>query len=131
MDSLLDVLILTPEAEPVMIGSANTNVIEKISNVSDISNQGWFFDSSYGDFIAGKFLFGKNSSVSNDELKLEIIQWDGSTEAKIQSSVLEEVTLDQVTQEENFQSQYVILVVIIVVAVAAAIYYMKGYKTKN
>ena len=131
LDSLLDVLILTPEAEPVMIGSANTNVIEKISNVSDISNQGWFFDSSYGDFIAGKFLFGKNSSVSNDELKLEIIQWDGSTEAKIQSSVLEEVTLDQVTQEENFQSQYVILVVIIVVAVAAAIYYMKGYKTKN
>ena len=129
LDSLLDLIIVTPENEPIMIGSANTNIIEKISTVSDIRNKGWFFDSPYGSFIAGKFLFGETSSVTNDELKLEIIPWDGNSQVEIQSSVLEDMIEGEIKEEpEENQSQYVILAVIIVVSIAAAIYYMKGYK---
>ena len=129
LDSLLDLIIITPETQPIMIGSANANIIEKISTVSDIRNKGWFFDSPYGSFIAGKFLFGETSLVTNDELKLEIIPWDGNAQVEIQSSVLEDIIESEVKEEiEESQSQYVILAVIIVVAVAAAIYYMKGYK---
>ncbi len=129
LDSLLDLIIITPENQPIMIGSANANIIEKISTVSDIRNKGWFFDSPYGSFIAGKFLFGETSLVTNDELKLEIIPWDGNAQVEIQSSVLEDIIESEVKEEiEESQSQYVILAVIIVVAVAAAIYYMKGYK---
>ena len=130
LDSLLDLIIVTPENQPIMIGSANANIIEKISTVTDIRNKGWFFDSPYGSFIAGKFLFGETSLVTNDELKLEIIPWDGNTQVEIQSSVLLEDMIESEVKEEveENQSQYVILAVIIVVAVAAAIYYMKGYK---
>ena len=130
LDSLLDLIIVTPENQPIMIGSANANIIEKISTVTDIRNKGWFFDSPYGSFIAGKFLFGETSLVTNDELKLEIIPWDGNTQVEIQSSVLLEDVIESEIEEEveENQSQYVILAVIIVVAVAAAIYYMKGYK---
>ena len=130
LDSLLDLIIITPENQPIMIGSANANIIEKISTVTDIRNKGWFFDSPYGSFIAGKFLFGETSLVTNDELKLEIIPWDGNTQVEIQSSVLLEDMIESEVKEEveENQSQYVILAVIIVVAVAAAIYYMKGYK---
>ena len=128
LDSLLDLIIVTPENQPIMIGSTNVKIIEKISNVSDINNKGWFFDSPYGNFIAGKFLFGESNLVTNDELKLEIVPWDEEI-GEIQSSVLAEITEDtSVEESEVEQSQYVILAIIIVVAVAAAIYYLKGYK---
>jgi hypothetical protein len=129
LDSLLDLIIVTPENQPIMIGSANANIIEKISTVSDIRNKGWFFDSPYGSFIAGKFLFGETNLVTNDELKLEIIPWDGNAQVEIQSSVLEDIIENEAKEEiDESQSQYVILAIIIVVAIAAAIYYMKGYK---
>jgi hypothetical protein len=131
LDSLLDLIILTPEKEPIMIDSANTFVIEKISNVTDINKKGWFFELPYGDFTAGKFLFGKSNSVTNDELKLKIVAWDGISEVKIESSVLKKVISVQEEEGEEEQSQYVIIAVIIVVAIAAAIYYMKGYKSNN
>tara|TARA_Y100000590_G_scaffold368220_1_gene428748 strand:+ start:11893 stop:13206 length:1314 start_codon:yes stop_codon:yes gene_type:complete len=129
LDSLLDLIVQTPEKEPIMIGSANTNIIKKISTVSDIMEKGWFFDSAHGSFIAGKYLFGNSNVVTNDELKLEIVQWDGNTETDIQVSTLEEVMEERVEMDtDTEQSQYVILAVIIIVAIAAAIYYMKGYK---
>jgi len=129
LDSLLDLIIVTPENQPIMIGSANANIIEKISTVSDIRNKGWFFDSPYGSFIAGKFLFGETNLVTNDELKLEIIPWDGNAQVEIQSSVLEDIIESEAKEEiDESQSQYVILAIIIVVAISAAIYYMKGYK---
>ena len=129
LDSLLDLIVQTPEKEPIMIGSANTNIIKKISTVSDIMEKGWFFDSAHGSFIGGKYLFGNSNVVTNDELKLEIVQWDGNTETDIQVSTLEEVMEERVEMDtDTEQSQYVILAVIIIVAIAAAIYYMKGYK---
>ena len=129
LDSLLDLIVQTPEKEPIMIGSANTNIIKKISTVSDIMEKGWFFDSAHGSFIAGKYLFCNSNVVTNDELKLEIVQWDGNTETDIQVSTLEEVMEERVEMDtDTEQSQYVILAVIIIVAIAAAIYYMKGYK---
>ena len=95
----------------------------------DIMEKGWFFDSAHGSFIAGKYLFGNSNVVTNDELKLEIVQWDGNTETDIQVSTLEEVMEERVEMDtDTEQSQYVILEVIIIVAIAAAIYYMKGYK---
>ena len=136
LNSILDVLIITDEGQNVKIKSANANVIQKISTVSDIAEKGWFFDKSHGSFIGGKFLFGQSNSVTNNELKLELSSWDGVSPVNILSSELaeigeERIVEDVVEEKEEEQSQYVILAIIIVVAIAAAIYYMKGYKSKH
>ena len=137
LNSILDVLVFTDEVYPVKIESANSHVIEKISTVEDITKKGWFFEKTHGNFIAGKFLFGQSNVVTSDELKFNLLEWDGASAVNIQSSVLEEIderpiVEEQVVEEEvDDQTQYAILAVIIVVAVAAAIYYMKGYKSKR
>ena len=136
LNSILDVLIITDEGQNVKIKSANANVIQKISTVSDIAEKGWFFDKSHGSFIGGKFLFGQSNSVTNNELKLELSSGDGVSPVNILSSELaeigeERIVEDVVEEKEEEQSQYVILAIIIVVAIAAAIYYMKGYKSKH
>ena len=137
LNSILDVLVFTDEVYPVKIESANSHVIEKISTVEDITKKGWFFEKTHGSFIAGKFLFGQSNVVTSDELKFNLLEWDGASAVNIQSSVLEEIderpiVEEQVVEEEvDDQTQYAILAVIIVVAVAAAIYYMKGYKSKR
>ena len=136
LNSLLDVLILTDEGQNIKIKSANANVIQKISTVSDITEKGWFFAKSHGTFIGGKYLFGQSNSVTNNELKLKLSSWDGVSPVNILSSELaeigeERIVEDVVEQKEEEQSQYAILAIIIVAAIAAAIYYMKGYKSKH
>jgi hypothetical protein len=136
LNSLLDVLILTDEGQNIKIKSANANVIQKISTVSDITEKGWFFAKSHGTFIGGKFLFGQSNSVTNNELKLKLSSWDGVSPVNILSSELaeigeERIVEDVVEEKEEEQSQYAILAIIIVAAIAAAIYYMKGYKSKH
>ena len=136
LNSLLDVLILTDEGQNIKIKSANANVIQKISTVSDITEKGWFFAKSHGTFIGGKYLFGQSNSVTNNELKLKLSSWDGVSPVNILSSELAEIgeermVEDVVEEKEEEQSQYAILAIIIVAAIAAAIYYMKGYKSKH
>ena len=136
LNSILDVLIITDKDQNVKIKSANANVIQKISTVSDIAEKGWFFDKSHGTFIGGKFLFGQSNSVTNNELKLKLSSWDGVSPVNILSSELaeigeERIVEDVVEEKEEEQSQYAILAIIIVAAIAAAIYYMKGYKSKH
>ena len=136
LNSLLDVLILTDEGQNIKIKSANANVIQKISTVSDITEKGWFFAKSHGTFIGGKYLFGQSNSVTNNELKLKLSSWDGVSPVNILSSELaeigeERIVEDVVEEKEEEQSQYAILAIIIVAAIAAAIYYMKGYKSKH
>ena len=137
LNSILDVLVFTDEGYPIKIESASAHVIEKISTVDDVAKKGWFFEKSHGNFIAGKFLFGQSSSVTNDELKFKTSPWDETSPVNIQSGILEENTERQVVEkqiieeEQDEQSQYAILAVIIIVAIAAAIYYMKGYRSKH
>ena len=138
LNSILDVLVFTDEVYPIKIESVNNHVIEKISTVDDIAKKGWFFEKTHGNFIAGKFLFGESNVVTNDELKFSLLEWDEISPVNIQSSTLKEISQKQVIEEEivdeeaiDTQSQYAILAVIIVVAIASAIYYMKGYRSKN
>ena len=120
LNSVLQVLIFP--IEPSKINSVETNVIEKLESIEDVSEKGWFFASTSYDKIDARFLFGATNSVSADKLVMELGPWD----AQNVDDFLAVNTVD-----ENLSEQYAILAVIIVVAVGAALFYLKGYKRNH
>ena len=106
--------------EPSKINSVETNVIEKLESIEDVSEKGWFFASTSYDKIDARFLFGTEKSVSANELVMTV---------QPETSVNDDFSVNsiQVNQQSDGE-QYAVLVVIIVAAIGAAIFYLKGYK---
>ena len=118
LNSVLQVLIFP--IEPSKINSVETNVIEKLESIEDVSEKGWFFASTSYDKIDARFLFGTEKSVSANELVMTV---------QPETSVNDDFSVNsiQVNQQSDGE-QYAVLVVIIVAAIGAAIFYLKGYK---
>ena len=112
LNSLIQVVVLSPE---------NTNVSDVKGNIipaqivnderipTDITKKGWIFDPEEGKRIQGKYIFGKDTTVSKDELKFSL----GGTELQIEKPVFDES---------------IIVVIITIVAIAAAVFYLKEYR---
>ena len=70
LNSVIQVLIFSEQ--DLQVKSVNSNVIEKLHNLGDIQENGWFFVSKSGKIIDGRYLFGSESSVSKNDLAFSI-----------------------------------------------------------
>ena len=126
LNSVFQVIIVP--IEPSKISSVETNVIQELKSVEDVSEKGWYFASTSYDKIDARFLFGMEKNVSADELvmtvKPEISLNDNFSVENIQVN-------QQNGGEQNGGEQYAVLIVIIVAAIGAVLFYLKGYKRKN
>ena len=131
LNSVFQVIIVP--TEPSKISSVETNVIQELNSVEDVSEKGWYFASTSYDKIDARFLFGMEKNVSADELvmtvKPEISLNDNFSVENIQVNQQDGVEQDGV--EQNGGEQYAVLIVIIVAAIGAVLFYLKGYKRKN
>ena len=113
LNSIIQVVVLSPENTNV--SDVNGNIVESqiIDNEKipmDITKQGWIFDPEEGQRIQGKYIFGKETTVSGKELEFSL----GGINLQ--------------TEKQEFDESIVVVVIITVVAIAAAIFYLKGYK---
>lgn len=121
LNSIFQVVII-PE-NPLKVNSVNTNVIQKLDNIDDISEKGWFFSSISQEKIDARFLFGTSKSASSNDLIINMGPLD------MQNSESYDVGSIQTNQDGAIQ--YAILAVIVITAIGAAIFYLKGYKRNN
>jgi len=113
LNSIFQIVILS--AEPISISNIRGNIVptqiidgEKIP--TEITKKGWIFDPEKGERIQGKYIFGQETSIFENDL---IFSLEGD------ETVPSETTLDE---------SMVILGVIIIGGIAAALFFLKGYK---
>ena len=123
LNSVVQVIIL-PEY-PSKVNLVNTNIIEKLDTVEDISENGWFFTSTSHDHIDARYLFGTLNSVTANELVMEIDSSDMLIQTENDSISTDDI---KVGMEDSGVEQYAILIAIAIAAVGAAVFYLKGYK---
>ena len=70
LNSVIQVLIFSEQ--DLQVKSVNSNVIEKLQNLGDVQESGWFFTSKSGKKIDGRYIFGQESSVSKNDLAFSI-----------------------------------------------------------
>ena len=70
LNSIIQVLIFSEDN--LQVKSVNSNVIEKLQQLADIQENGWFFMSKSGKLIDARYLFGAESSVSKNDLAFSI-----------------------------------------------------------
>ncbi|MEX0862487.1 hypothetical protein [Nitrosopumilus sp.] len=112
LNSIIQVVILSSENTNISDIKGNivpTQIIDGEKIPIEITEQGWIFQPEEGQRIQGKYIFGKETSVSKDELKFSLGGDD----------------LQYVKQEFD---ESIIIIIITIVAIAAAIFYLKGYK---
>ena len=114
LNSIFQIVILSDE--PTSISNVRGNIVptqiidgEKIP--TEITNKGWIFDPEAGERIQGKYIFGQESSIYENDLIFSLGE-DEST-----STI--ETTLDE---------SIIILVIIIVGGIGAVLFFLKGYK---
>ena len=123
LNSVVQVIIL-PEY-PSKVNLVNTNIIEKLDTVEDISENGWFFTSTSHDHIDARYLFGTLNSVTANELVMEIDSSDMLIQTENDSISTDDI---KVGMEDSGVEQYAILIAIAIAAVGAAVFYLNGYK---
>jgi len=136
LNSVIQLVVIPIEQSK--IDAISTHIITDLTKLENISKKGWFFSSPAGDMIDAKFLFGVDKIANADELRVEIGPWDGQKEISLYSveeitEVEEFETIEEFGKDntESTDEQYVILGIIIAVGTGAAIFYLKGYRSKN
>ncbi len=115
LNSIIQVVVLSPENTNVSDVKGNivsTQIIDNEKIPTDITKEGWIFDPEEGQRIQGKYIFGKETSVSKEELKFSL----GGEQ------------LQAVKAKIEFDESIVVVIIITIVAIAAAMFYLKGYK---
>ena len=75
LNSVIQVLIFSEQE--LQVKSVNSNVIEKLQDLGDIQESGWFFTSKSGKIIDARYLFGSESSVSKNDLVFSVGAYSG------------------------------------------------------
>ena len=115
LNSIIQVVVLSAENTKVsdVRGEITpSQIIDDEMIPTDITKKGWIFDPQEGQRIQGKYIFGKEDSLSKEELKFSL---GGENLHKQQ----EKIELDE---------SIILVIVISIVAIAAALFYLKGYK---
>ena len=114
LNSIFQIVILSDEA--IFLSNIKGNIVptkiiegEKIPTVFD--QKGWVFDPEEGKEIQGKFIFGKENSINENDLIFSL-----EKEEKV------------IPPETTFDDSIIILIIIIIGGIAAAIFFLKGYK---
>jgi len=113
LNSIIQVVVLSPENTNVSDIRGDiipTQVIDGEKIPTDVTKKGWVFEPEEGKRIQGKYIFGKDTAVSKDELRFSL---DGtSLQAK----------------SPTFDESTTVAIIITIVAIAAAVFYLKGYR---
>ena len=115
LNSLLQVVVLSPESTKIsdVRGTiVETQIVDNEKIPVDITKKGWVFDPEEGERIQGKYIFGKEFSVGEEELRFAL----GGEQ------------INYVKPEINFDESIIVVIIITIVAIAAALFYLKGYK---
>jgi len=113
LNSIIQVVVLSPENTNVSDVKGNivpTQIIDGERIPTDITKKGWIFDPEEGQRIQGKYIFGKDTAVSKEELKFSL----GGTNIQ--------------TEKPEFDESIIVVIIITIVAIAAAVFFLKGYK---
>ena len=113
LNSIFQIIILSNESTNVSDVKGNiipTQNIDGIEIPMEITKEGWVFDPQEGQKIQGKYIFGENMSVSEDELKFSL----GGNDIQF--------------KETESKESIIVGIIIAIVSLGAAIFYLKGYK---
>jgi hypothetical protein len=113
LNSIFQIIVLSNEDKTISNLKANvipTQTIDGIEIPTKITESGWIFDPKNGTQIQGKYIFGENISIDENELKFFL---NGN---KIQ------------TKENESEESIIIVGIIATISIGAAIFYLKGYK---
>lgn len=116
LNSILQVVVLSPETTNVSDVQGNivpTQIVDGEKIPKEITKEGWIFDPDQGKKIQGKYIFGKKTSISKDELIFSL----GGSELVAPKKI-----------GTSFDESTIIIIIITGVAIAAAIFYLKGYR---
>jgi hypothetical protein len=113
LNSIFQIVILS--AEPTSISNIRgsivpTQIIDGEKIPTEISKKGWIFDPEEGEKIQGKYIFGQETSIFENDL---IFSLEGD---------------EPVPSETSLDESIVILVIIIIGGIAATLFFLKGYK---
>jgi len=84
LNSLIQVVVITNE--PVTIEGISTSQIKQLVSVEDVSTNGFYIESNSGNNIDVRYLFGKNQSVSQNELFIKLVSMNDNTTTEINSN---------------------------------------------
>ena len=76
LNSIIQVEIYSDQE--LAVKSVNSHVIEKIDDIGDVQDNGWFFLSKSGHYIDGRYIFGQESSVSKNGLAFSVGSYSGA-----------------------------------------------------
>ena len=113
LNSIFQIVILANEEIRVSDIKGNTIPTQTIDGVeipTEITKNGWIFDPKEGTQIQGKYIFGENTSIDENELKFSL---------KGNNDQIKETGLDE---------SITIVTIITIISIGAAIFYLKGYK---
>ena len=113
LNSIFQIVIISNDETNVSDVKGDIIPTQKIDGMKmpiEVAKKGWIFDPQRGETIQGKFIFGENISINENEMKFSL---GGSN---LQSK---EIELDE---------SIVVIIIITIVSIGAAIFYLKGYK---
>ena len=113
LNSIFQIVILANEEIRVSDIKGNiipTQTIDGMEIPTEITKNGWIFDPKEGTQIQGKYIFGENTSIDENELKFSL---------KGNNDQIKETGLDE---------SITIVTIITIISIGAAIFYLKGYK---
>ncbi|HII04747.1 MAG TPA: hypothetical protein HA347_02070 [Nitrosopumilus sp.] len=113
LNSIFQIVIISNDETNVSDVKGDIIPTQKIDGMEmpiEVAKKGWIFDPQRGETIQGKFIFGENISINENEMKFSL---GGSN---LQSK---EIELDE---------SIVVIIIITIVSIGAAIFYLKGYK---
>ena len=114
LNSIFQIVILSDEYIFVSNIKGNivpTKIIEGEKIPTEINQKGWVFDPEEGKEIQGKFIFGKENSINENDLFFSL-----EKEEKV------------IPPETTYDESIIILILIIIGGIAAALFFLKGYK---
>ena len=113
LNSIFQIVILANEEIRVSDIKGNTIPTQTIDGMeipTEITKNGWIFDPKEGTQLQGKYIFGENTSIDENELKFSL---------KGNNDQIKETGLDE---------SITIVTIITIISIGAAIFYLKGYK---
>ena len=113
LNSIFQIVILS--AEPTSLsdirgGIIPTQIIDGEKIPTEITKKGWIFDPEEGERIQGKYIFGQEKSINENDLIFSISGDEPNP------------------SDPSLDESLIILAVIIVGGIGAAIFFLKGYK---
>ncbi|MDH3611140.1 MAG: hypothetical protein OEM79_05190 [Nitrosopumilus sp.] len=114
LNSIFQIVILSDESIFISNIQGNivpTKIIEGEKIPTEFNQKGWVFDPKEGKEIQGKFIFGTENSINENDLFFSL--------EKEEKVIPPETTLDE---------SIIILIIIVIGGIAAAIFFLKGYK---